>query len=220
MKSAKLGASLIALLAFGCAQSGPIEPPPVVDLGQRNDCAGRPNLGRAYIVAPDKDGKASVTAIVDQNAPCLEQSAGAKSLYAIFLLPPGIETGSIITVASSTLGGAVFAPHVVMLDSDGKPVRELERDKFQFRGSELSVLFRPHSGERYILAASDPSVVGKSFTQVSETTSSQMAATGTAAGPVYFNIYTGRDVSGEYVYAHSGVITLSVVPAPETKANH
>lgn len=204
-----------ALILAGCAQPGPIQPPPILDLTSRNDCAAKPDLGRAIAVVLDKDRKAQVRAIVDQTAPCLEQTAGTKSLYTIFELPAADPT-SVVTVASATAGGDVFSPHVVLLDTQGLPLRELERDKFLFRGNELSVLFRQHADDHYILVASDPSVVGKSFVQVSETTSSQTMGTGTGAGPVYFTVYTGKDVSGEYIYAHTGAVTVTITPVSQS----
>jgi hypothetical protein len=217
MKARGIWASgLLALLLAGCAQPGPIQPPPILDLTSRNDCAAKPDLGLAHAVILDKDRKASVTAIVDQTAPCLEQMAGTKSLYTVFELPAD-DPSSVVTVASATAGGGVFAPHVVLLDAQGLPLRELERDKFLFRGSELSVLFRQHADDHYVLVASDPSVVGKSFVQVSETTSSQTMGTGTAAGPVYFTVYSGKDVSGEYVYAHTGAVTVTITPVSQSR---
>lgn len=206
---------LLALALGGCAQPGPIQPPPLLDLTSRNDCAAKPDLGQARALTLDKDRKALVTAIVDQTAPCLEHAAGTKSLYAVFELPAA-DPSAVVTVASATAGGGVFAPHVVLLNAQGLPLRELERDKFLFRGNELSVLFRQHADDRYILVASDPSVVGKSFVQVSETTSSQTMGTGTAAGPVYFTVYSGKDVSGEYVYAHTGAVTVTITPVSQS----
>lgn len=206
---------LLAAFLAGCAQQAPVMPPPVLDLTSRNDCAAKPDLGRALAVTLDKDHKATVRAVVDQTAPCLEQTAGNKSLYAVFELPAA-DASAVVTVASATIGGGVFSPHVVLLNDQGLPLRELERDKFLFRGNELSVLFRQHADDRYILVASDPSAVGKSFVQVSETTSSQTMGTGTAAGPVYFTVYTGTDVSGEYIYAHTGAVTVTIAPVSQS----
>lgn len=119
---------------------------------------------------------------------------------------PVTDANYIISVASTPLGTGVFAPHVTLLDASGAPLREIARDKIVFRGNDLSVLFRSHPNERYLLVASDPGSVGQSVEQVKETT----GTTTMAGGLAYFSYTTGDDTTKSYVYAHSGQITVTV----------
>lgn len=193
----------------------------MVDLSAAS-CVTKPDLGRAIVMPLDKDRKAQATTTIGVGAPCFEQQ-GAKGLYALFKLPTD-SAPSIVSVGSVPLGEGVFAPHLVVLDGQGAPLREIERDKFLFHAQdsgvflrthlqELSVLFRTHPEDRYVLVVSDPEVVGQSFTQITETTHTYAASTGTSA----FIVYTGNDTSNGYTYAHNGTISVTVAPVPDVK---
>lgn len=198
------------LLAAGCATAPP-PPPPMVDL-QAENCVSKPEIGHAITMVLDKNQEGGATTEIGAGSPCFEQQ-GAKGLYAVFALPQ--ETSpAIVTISSIPLGSGVFAPHVVLLDEQGAPLREIARDKFQFHGTALSTLFREHPEDRYVLVVSDPSAVGQSFTKVTETTSQYVGTTGTAV----FILYTGDDYSNGFVYTHNGTITVSVAPVPNTKS--
>jgi hypothetical protein len=143
---------------------------------------------------------------LDGSGPCLQDGQGAKSLYAVFRLPAA-STPYQITIASQPLGAGLFSPHLLLVDDQGKVLREIPRDSFLFHGDDLSVALRAHPGEAYLVAASDPQSVGQQVSQIAENTSTTVMPAGPYA--MVF-ISRGSDATSTYTYAHNGTIKVSV----------
>lgn len=193
-----------ALLLCGCTPSP--GPPPVTSLGDRG-CASAPDLATARPVFVSAQQPA--TADVDATAPCIATSDGARAAYQVFGLPEA-PTPYLVTVSSEPQGQTLFAPRVMILDANGATVQELPRDAFMFHGTKLSVAFRTHGTERFVVVLSDPSSIG---TQVSQMTSG-VQATAVPAGPVIFFAHSGFESSSVYTYAHNGRVSVSAQPIP------
>jgi hypothetical protein len=200
------------VLGLAACSHEPPPPPPVLSVTAT--CTPTPSLAGATVAVFNPKDEMPVSEDVGANAPCFEPSPGVKSLYRVFVLPPS-DIPYVVSVASTPVGTGVFAPHLTLLDAQGLPRREIPRDSFIFRGTDLSVLFRNHADERYLLVASDPSVVGQSFSRLQETRNANEMGAITAAGGAFFTVYTGTDTTTNLVYAHSGkvTVTLSAVPA-------
>lgn len=198
------------LVLAACA----VKPPPAPILSvDAQTCQAKPDLGTATSLSYNSDEETSVTQSIDAATPCFVPFRGAKSLYRLFLLPV-TDAGYVVSVASSPLGTGVFAPHVTLLDATGAPLREIAREKFIFRGNNLTALFRSHAGERYLLVASDPDSVGQSIERITESRTSNMMA----AGRAFLTVNTGDDVTNNYVYAHNGQITVTISATDSAKS--
>jgi hypothetical protein len=195
---------LLTLLLCGCGT--PPGPPPITSLGNRG-CAPAPDLAAARPVFLSAQQPA--TADVDAAAPCVTTSDGARAAYQVFGLPDA-PTPYLVTVASEPQGQTLFAPRVMILDGNGATQQELPREAFMFHGTKLSVAFRTHGTERFVVVLSDPSSIG---TQVSQMKSG-VQATAVPAGPVIFFAHTGFESSSVYTYAHNGRVTVSAQPIP------
>jgi hypothetical protein len=165
-------------------------PPATVNLDGRT-CTAGPDLGKAQGLTLEPRNKLTVT--LDGAATCFLTSEGAKSVYATFLLPQFTDE-YLVTVVSAPIGQGLFSPHLLMLDPQGKVVRELARESFLFHGSGLSAGIRVHSGEHYLIVASDPQSVGASVSRLSE----QTHVTTTSTGFAYFSVHTGSDANDTY----------------------
>ncbi len=113
-----------ALLGAGCATP----PPPTVSLAGRI-CESEINVltGRAVPLALGE--RSTVT--LDDKAACAETPDGGRSVFAAFALPP-VPAPALISVTSEPIGEGLFSPHVLMLDADGKALREISRELVQF----------------------------------------------------------------------------------------
>jgi hypothetical protein len=198
------GAALAAvLMAAACAHAPDVAP--VLDLADR-DCTAAPSLAGALpaVAIVDGDREKPVIATLDLTSPCVSGPNG-KALYALFALPDG--GPYTISLSSVPLGRSLFAPHASVLDAQGAVLRELATSSFMFRGTNLTVLYRSHPGERYLLVASDPPNVGKPLSRINETVQQTVASTGYAT----FVMYTGSDIPMSTTWAHNGQVIVNVV---------
>jgi len=195
---------LAGLSAASCA-SKPPDIAPILDIAAR-DCPKAASLAVAMPVAATQAGDSTkpITAMIDEKAPCLAGDDG-KALYALFRLPDG--GPFTVSLASLTLGRSLFAPRADMLDDQGAEVRQLPPSSFMFRGTDMTVLFRSHAGERYLLVRSDVKSAGKPLSRVSG--SVQQTALPVGYGAIY--IYTGSETATDTTWSLNGEVRVSAV---------
>ena len=202
--AARCAVLLAALAAASCA-SKPPDIAPILDIAAR-DCPTAASLAVATPVAATQAGDSlkPVMATIDERAPCLAGDDG-KSLYALFRLPDG--GPFTISLASLTLGRSLFAPRADMLDDQGAEIRQLPQSSFMFRGTDLTVLFRSHAGERYLLVRSDVKSAGKPLSRVSGSVQQTVVPIGYGA----VSVYTGSETSTDTTWSLNGEVRVSVV---------
>jgi hypothetical protein len=172
-------------------------------------CAVAPDLTKATLLALRQDGAkkdSTVKVTIDETAPCLLEH-GARSLYAVFALPES-KSEYVIGIESMMLESGVFAPRLALLGPDGALLREIPQDAFLFHGSVLSVQVRHHPNERFLLLASQPEKAGQIFRQAHANVTANYGGYG-------ITYYTGEDVTRQYFYSHSGIVTVSIGPVPD-----
>jgi hypothetical protein len=194
----------LALLLSGCAGSS--GPPPITSLEDRG-CAPTPDLSTARPVFLSADKP--VTVDLDRGAACLALADGSRGVYAVFALPESA-TPYLVTVASLPQGETLFSPRATVLDASGAMVQELPRGAFMFHGATLSVAFRTHGQERFVVVTSDSGSVGQQQPQLA----SGVQATPVVAGPVIFFTHSGWEKSQNYTYAYNGRVSVSAQPVP------
>lgn len=200
--------ALAALLLAGCS-SAPV-PPPMLSIDADN-CAAQPDLAQAQalVLAKDADDAKPVATTFDAKTACFAPTPGAKALYRVFALPQ--ETADYtVSVASAPFGQGIFAPDVSLLDADGKVLRTIPREKFVFRGNALTILFRSHPDEHYLLVSSDPNELGKTFERTQEATQVYTGSTGFGT----YQIHTGTDTTNQYIYTANGNVSVTLMPIP------
>lgn len=198
----------LMLIGFVAGCSTPeAGPPPLLDLTAAQ-CGSIPDLMGATKLAynPEKNGNKTTARITAVSA-CFKDTSGP-SLYAAYELPSS-STSYIVRVASEPEGKTLLALRVLLYGADGSVKREFSGKQIVFRGSVLSVIFRSHDDERYLVVASDPAAVGHTDSRVQEATQSYMAATGVG---FYSNIYTGSDVVRKNILSHNGRVIVSLEP--------
>ncbi len=165
---------------------------------------------RALILATNKP----VSVAVDEKMPCLADSSGDPSVYAVFALPQATEE-FLVSVTSYPQGQTLFAPRVMMLDETGRAMREVTRDIFVFHGPALYLGLRVRAGERYLVVASDPKSVGQQVSHIQSATQSNTIGAATTAGTIFVNVNTGSESTTDYTYAHNGRIAVAATPVPK-----
>jgi hypothetical protein len=206
MKPALRAAVLAAVFAgTGCAQNtrGPV---PITSLDGM-PCASAPDLAAASPLQFNPEKAAELT--IDGATNCLQPPGAARRVYAVFLLPDSTDP-YFVTVSSVLKGRTLLSPRMMILDAQGKVLRERDQDAFTFRGAALSAGLRTYPGDRYLLVTSDPASVGRQVSQISSTTHSTALATGNGA----IFIGTGADTSQIFTYAHNGALVVSVRALP------
>jgi hypothetical protein len=196
-----------ALLVAGCAATKP-SMPPITSLDGRL-CGEHPDLAAAR---PLLLASKPVTVMLDGASPCWQPSGGAASIIAAFRLPDVAEP-YLLTVASEPVGETMFSPRLILLDKQGKPVRERPRDMFMFHGPALTTGVRVQPGERFLIVASDPASVGQRNSRII----GSVQHSTTVAGPVIFSVYTGSEAAQNVIYAHNGSVTVTVEPMPKAQ---
>ena len=191
----------LALLS-ACANSGKA-PPPLTDISAR-ECAAAPDLSKAVPLAFDGKKETVQTADIADTTPCMKSAAGA-ALYVAYVLPRS-DIPYVIAVASPALGMTLFAPHVMLLASDGTVRRDYAGKQVEFRGAGLGVQVRNHADETYLVVASDPASVGGTTSRINEATHVNYGSTGYAT----YQIHTGSESQDTYTYAHNGRVTVTL----------
>lgn len=199
--------SLAACLA-GCA-TPKLGPPPLLDLSALH-CAQAPGLtGVPKLVYNPKQDDNSTTAEITAASSCFKDAEGS-SLYAAYELP-SLASPYIVRVDSEPEGETLMALRVLLYGSDGTLKRTFVRKQIFFRGNALSVMFRGHDDERYVVVASDPMAIGQKLSRVEDGTRSTFVA----AYPVMFAVYSGTDASVKNTLSENGRVTISVQPIPK-----
>lgn len=189
-----------------CACAGSPGPPPITSVGE-GPCATAPDLATARPVFLSADKP--VTVDLDRGAACLALPDSTRGVYAVFVLPES-PTPYLVTISSVPQGETLFSPRATVLDPTGATVQQLPRDAFMFHGATLSVAFRTHGQERFVVVTSDPASVGQQEPQLQ----AGIQSTPVVAGPVIFFSHSGWEKSQNYTYAHNGRITVSAQPIP------
>jgi len=191
-----------------CACAAKPVPPPSVDL-QAMSCDSSMSLAGALPLAFDpKDEKVTGT-VLDGKSSCVLEEGSARRLYQTFTLPD-INAPYIITVRAIPWGDTIIAPKVMMLGSNGQPMRTTSHKDFTFRGQTLSALLRSHRDETYLVVTSDSEVLGNRISRIVETVNVNVASTGFAT----FYIYTGSDATNNMTLAPAGRIEVTLTPYP------
>ncbi|MET1028003.1 MAG: hypothetical protein ABWY00_12610 [Dongiaceae bacterium] len=200
------GYVIAAALLSACSSVPPSSPTTNLENRQCN-----PSLDLAGASGLSLDGPTKVKVTLDAHAPCLQITGGARSLYTAIKLPPE-GTPYLISVTSRPLGQGLFSPHLLLLDSQGKQLREIQREAFLFHGTALRVGIRAHPDEAYLVIASDPQSVGGQVSQISENTQMTYVPVGVGG---FVQYHTGIDTTSTYTYAHNGLVEVAVEPVPD-----
>jgi hypothetical protein len=197
-----LAVGISASLA-GCVTTSP----PVLSYAAK-DCPDKPSLAAAIILPPkDSSIPFTITRPFDSTTPCLAR-AGAVVPYQVFALPAGGDT-HVITAGAQLGADRTFAPDISVLDSGGLTTRAFTAADYFVRGDMLSVQFRPHPGETYLIVAVDPSRVGKT----EQTIAIGVGATAVATRGGAFSWRYGIDRQINRVYAFDGSVEITVTDA-------
>lgn len=198
--------SLVLCLAALAACTHKAEAPPVLSLQvTRADCVAKPTLAHPVSIAFEA-GKTQkkIQLRLDEQSDCWQRETG-NALYAVVEFPK-VTTPSIVEVMSLSSKDGIFAPYLMMLDEKGNTLRTITKDQMLFRGSALSASFRLHEGEKYLVAASDPQLVGQTDTKIEDGTTSNMISTGTAA----VMVYSGYAGEATRTYSHTGLVEVKL----------
>ncbi|HEY2071714.1 MAG TPA: hypothetical protein VGG48_19295 [Rhizomicrobium sp.] len=197
------GASL--LLLAGCA-TAPL-PAAQVDLTGRS-CAAQPDLGIATGLAFTGKEEQSFNVPFSGSDACV-QTAKGPALYHAFQVPDGAEQLTF-RLASTPQQNSLLPFRVILADSKGAVMRKFSGDALMFRGSQLSLLFRGHPGEAYLIVEADPGVTGQSVSRIQESTGTAVAVTPAVA----FAVHYGNDATMSYIFTQTGVVTITLTPPP------
>lgn len=206
IKPASLGLAVAACL--GACATPPAPPPaPQTSLGNRQ-CSTSLVFDHALAV-PEKP-RHPASSNLDMNSPCLAGADGARSVYSVFALP-GKAVDSTLLIASQPIGQGIFFPHVLLFDASFHETRELPRNSFMFHGHELSVSIRSHQDERYLVALSDPQMVGTVRSVIEDHATIQAVPVG--AGSII--VTSGGANREEKTYSYNGTVTVMWDPVPQ-----
>lgn len=189
------------MLATGCASSGPTT---VMQLNPRG-CATQWDLSSPQAIVLDAPGGAQSHRI-DGDTHCLAQPDGVAASYAVYRLPRFRESWTL-QLESLITGGGLFAPEALLLDAQGKVLREVAFDRFALRGDRLqtTVFFsQDNAAEQYLLVQSAGAVVGRDERRVV----SGSFIVPLLAGALPFLYMQGTESEGSFTYSHSGTINL------------
>lgn len=201
------GIAVVLGLVGGCVTTS-APPPAVVDISQRS-CDNHFAADRPLVV-PD-DGK-PLSLKFDDTTACYRLADGTQAVYRLVMLPPNSEDRTL-TVSIGIAGPALMAPHLILLQADLAPDRELASDAFLFRGNQLTGALRVHASDRYLLVRSDTARVGVSSTRIQSTVTATMAATGTLMIPISY----GADTAQTLTYSHHGTVLVSLSPSAKSQ---
>jgi hypothetical protein len=196
----------LLLLAGGAPQAAVPSPPPAASTVP---CRSAPDLTDASRLAYDS-GKHDnrVTIEITQASPCLKNPGGSGP-YATYQLPV-VSAPYLIRVSSEPQGNTLLALRVLMYGADGGLEREFSGKQVVYRGNALSVLFRSHDDERYLVIASDPVAAGEGVSRVQAVTHDNLIW-----GPrMSFSVPIGRDVRVKNTLSLTGRVVVSLEPLP------
>ncbi|MFT4913401.1 MAG: hypothetical protein ACI9YM_001999 [Brevundimonas sp.] len=197
--SAVLGAGLTA----ACATAVP--PAPAVLEYARQDCDAAPNLADAISLTPEKESPVHrVSTVVTSQTACLK-SDGGTSPYVVYALPA--DRGDKTLIVGGVLEAfRIFAPAIILLDSQGQVTRAFAADEFLYRGPVYSVQFRPRETEAYILVDVDRDRVGAGYDAINVGTNTTTISTGYYAS----NWTTGTENHSSRTFSWEGTVLVTV----------
>lgn len=200
---------LFALGLTGCAcacATHQVAPLPLLHVSA-SGCSSAPALARAVPLAydPSKDDNGTSTDITAAS-PCFRDAAGA-SLYLAYHLPSS-SASYVVRVDSVPEEETLLALRVLLYGANGTLEREFAGREIVFRGGDLSVIFRSHHRDRYLVVASDPAAIGRKVSHVQDAT----GAIPVAAYPYYFTLHSGTDATVSRTLSENGHITISLDP--------
>ena len=196
----------------GCTTMPP--PPAAILTFAGASCAATPDLSQALSLTPEKERALySVTTQVGSATPCVHRD-GRDSFYLVYAIPEDAGDKTL------TVGGyleplRIFSPRVEVLDGHGETSRSFRPEEFMYRGPNYSVLFRPRSGERYVLVTTEDSRVGQKYDSivigVTTTSTGAVAGSALAAGLVGGGtMYSGSDVGLSRTFSWEGAAQVIV----------
>ncbi|MCC2655944.1 MAG: Maltose operon periplasmic protein precursor (MalM) [Panacagrimonas sp.] len=194
---------LAASLVGGCAGRA-LAPATVMQLNPRG-CDTQWNLSSPQAIEMDSPQGAQAFR-VDGDVRCLAQSGDRSVSYAVYRLPRYRDPWTL-QLESRITDGALFAPEAMLLDADGKMVREMTFDRFAMRGERLqiTVFFNDeNASEHYLVVRSAGAVVGRDERHVV----SSSFYVPLLAGALPFLYMQGTEAEGSFRYAHNGVVYL------------
>ena len=127
-----------------------------------------PNIDLQSAVSLEQDRiqpRYAVSLNVDDSTACVLAEDGANTPYVLFDVSGVPDKGNLI-VGGGMEQQRIFAPNVSTLDESGVPVRQFDQASFLFRNAGYSVQIRPRAGERYILVAAAPQLVGQAYDSI------------------------------------------------------
>lgn len=192
---------LTALIATGCASRGPAT---VMPLNPKS-CVTQWDLRSPQTIVLDAAGGAQSHRI-EGDTHCLAQPDGAAASYAVYRLPRFREPWTL-QLESLITKGSLFAPEALLLDVEGKVLREVAFDRFALRGDRLqtTVFFsQDNAAEHYLLVKSARALVGRDERRVV----SGSFIVPLLAGALPFLYMQGTESEGSFTYSHSGTINL------------
>ena len=194
---------LTSLFAGGCAGRAP-KPATVMQLNPKG-CQAQWSLASApQIVMDSAEGEQAFR--VDGDVRCMAASDGSSVSYAVYRLPRYREPWTL-QLESRISQGSLFAPEALLLDADGKVLRNVPFDRFAMRGERLetTVFFdQDNAAEQYLLVHSAGAMVGRDERHVV----SGSFIVPLIAGALPFLYMQGTESEGSFRYAHNGVVYL------------
>lgn len=208
------GAVIIGGLA-ACATTEPIPEPVLQYKTAANQCSADIDLNNAIAVTDNtkslkrmmKNRTLILSDVMDAESPCILQSSGTSSPYAIFELPSGIK-GPVVYAGSKIDANSMFAADIVILDKEGAFLRRFKTDEFRKLGTQFGVQFRPKDKDAYVLIKADENMIGGTEDTLE-----------TSFGNVYVsnaNGYGGNNIVGRTqeftrTYSYDGEVGLRIV---------
>jgi hypothetical protein len=200
---------VLALLLAACAANENQSVPPSAVMTLENRTC-QTEIDRASAVPAVLMAEKSVTLRFDAASPCVQLATGAKSAYAIIRLPDS-PSPYLLSIASQVRNVHVFSPRLMVLDAQGKVLREKRKDDFVFQGLNLYTGLRAYPGDVFLVVASDGEAVGQQDVQLQAKMNTMVISTGVGAA---FPVNTGAESNRTFMYAHSGIVTVTARPLP------
>jgi hypothetical protein len=199
----------LALPLAACAnnEDRPAPPGAVMTLDDR-PC--QTEIDHATAIPATLMAEKSITLRFDASSPCVQAASGVRSNYAVIRLPE--TTGPyLLSISSQVRNVHVFSPRLMVLDAQGKVLREKRRGDFVYQGLNLYTGLRAYPGDVFLVVASDGEAVGRQDVQLQGQANQVVISTGVGAA---FAINTGAESNRAFMHAYSGIVTVTARPLP------
>lgn len=195
---------LSALLTAACATAPPA-PEALLSIDNRT-CDNALQMDSAAPLIPERSKRRyTISADVDESAPCLNLEDGGKVTYALFSLPDYAAQTTIIAGAQME-EKRIFAANIMLLDAQSAVTRTFDREDYLFQGNTYGVQIRPRNNERYLLVQTDPEIVGEAYDSVTIGVNASTMCTGLWCS----NVYSGVDYQSTRVFSYAGKVSILV----------